>query len=53
MNMNQYTEIHIDRFKQDRVVSVVKGEGWKLQMDNKLPEELVKGKTYVIKKMDY
>lgn len=41
------------RDKQDRVVSVVKGKGWKLQMDNKLPEELVKGRSYIIKKMDY
>ena len=40
------------RDKQDRVVSVIKGKGWKLQMDNKLPEELVKGRSYIIKKMD-
>lgn len=62
-NVNHFTRVFLEnikeeelvwhRDKQDRVVFVVKGEGWKLQMDNKLPEELVKGKTYVIKKMDY
>lgn len=41
------------RDKQNRIVSVIKGKGWKLQMDNELPEELVKGKTYIINKMDY
>ncbi len=32
---------------------MVSGDGWQLQMDNKLPEELREGKTYRIPKMEY
>ena len=41
------------RDKRTREVSLIAGEGWKLQMDNKLPEELKKGKLYTIPKMEY
>ena len=39
--------------KNDRVITVVEGAGWKLQMDNKLPEDLQKGKLYNINKMEF
>lgn len=41
------------RDKRTREVSVISGEGWKLQMDNQLPEEMTKGKLYRIPKMEY
>lgn len=33
---------------QDRVVEVVNGNGWMLQMDNQVPTEMVSGQTYFI-----
>ena len=42
---------HLD--KEDRIVSVVKGSNWKLQLDNKLPVELKEGKEYFIPKLTY
>ena len=42
---------HLD--KEDRVVSVVKGSKWKLQLDNELPVELKEGKEYFIPKLTY
>ena len=41
------------RDKEDREVEVISGVGWKLQMDNQLPEELEEGKIYSINKMEY
>ena len=41
------------RDKRTREVTVLEGTGWKLQMDNELPEELIKGKLYTIPKMEY
>ena len=41
------------RDKLDRKIKVVSGVNWKLQMDNSLPVELKKGKTYFIPKMTY
>ena len=41
------------RDKRTRDIEVVSGDGWHLQMDNKLPEELREGKTYRIPKMEY
>ena len=41
------------RDKNDREITVIEGSGWKLQMDNKLPEDLQKGKLYNINKMEY
>ena len=39
-------EWHRDR--QDRVVEVINGNGWMLQMDNQVPTEMVSGKSYFI-----
>ena len=41
------------RDRNDREVTVVEGTGWKLQMDNELPKELMIGKLYNIKAMEY
>ena len=41
------------RDKTDREVSVLAGDGWKLQFENKLPEQLIKGKLYKIPAMEY
>jgi hypothetical protein len=41
------------RDRNDREVTVVEGTGWKLQMDNELPKELMVGKLYNIKAMEY
>lgn len=37
----------------DRVVHVMEGEDWKLQMDNELPKTLNVGQEYEIPKMVY
>ena len=42
---------HKDR--KDRVVKVIYGTGWKLQMDNDLPFELELGQNYYIKKENF
>ena len=42
---------HMDR--EDRVVKVVEGTSWYLQMDNELPKKLIEGKEYFIPKMSY
>jgi hypothetical protein len=31
------------RDRDDRIVEIIKGDGWKLQMDNKVPIELKEG----------
>lgn len=36
------------RDKGNRIVEVLEGEGWLIQLDDKLPESLEVGKTYVI-----
>ena len=41
------------RDKEDREVTVIEGEGWKLQMDNDLPREMTVGETYRIPAMEY
>ncbi len=41
------------RDRRTREVTVLDGDNWKIQLDNKLPEELVKGKIYKIPKMEY
>ena len=41
------------RDRHTREVTVLDGDDWKIQLDNKLPEELVKGKIYKIPKMEY
>ena len=42
---------HIDR--EDRVVKVVEGDSWHIQMDNELPRKLIEGKEYFIPKMSF
>ena len=42
---------HMDR--EDRVVKVLEGTSWYLQMDNELPKKLIEGKEYFIPKMSY
>jgi len=41
------------RDKSDREIAVLSGNGWKLQMDDELPEELTQGRLYHINKMVY
>ena len=41
------------RDKQTREVTVLEGTGWSLQLDNKLPKQLERGKLYKIPKMEY
>ena len=36
------------RDRQNRIVEVLEGDGWEIQLDDKLPEPLVQGKEYVI-----
>ena len=47
------SELVWHRDKKTRKVTVIQGEGWKIQMDNSLPEELEKGNSYYIPKMEY
>ena len=42
---------HQDR--EDRTVTIIKANGWKLQMDNKLPISLKDGDIYFIKAYEY
>lgn len=42
---------HIDR--EDRIIKVLEGDSWYLQMDNELPKKLIEGKEYFIPKMCY
>lgn len=35
----------------DRIVTVMSGENWKIQLDNELPKELIPGKIFFIPKM--
>ena len=41
------------RDKKDRIVKVKNGEGWKIQFDNELPQDLTKGSLYKIEKEVY
>jgi len=36
------------RDRQNRIVTVIEGEGWEIQMDDQLPRPLIKGEEYVI-----
>lgn len=47
------SELVWHRDKQSRKVTVIQGEGWKIQMDNSLPQELEKGNSYYIPMMEY
>jgi len=41
------------RDKNNRVVEIIEGSGWRLQMDNKLPIELKEGMVIEIPKETY
>ena len=41
------------RDRRDRLVKVIEGKGWKLQMDNQLPKELKEGDSVFIPKNTY
>lgn len=41
------------RDAENRTVKVLSGNGWKLQMDDQLPKELVIGETHYIPKNTY
>ena len=47
------SELVWHRDRNSRKVTVLEGEGWKLQMDNNLPKELEKGNSYYIPMMEY
>tara|TARA_Y100000356_G_C11066634_1_gene186745 strand:+ start:99 stop:368 length:270 start_codon:yes stop_codon:yes gene_type:complete len=51
-NLNEQ-ELVWHRDRRDRVVVPTQGKGWKLQMDNELPEEIKIGKKYFIPKNTY
>lgn len=36
-----------------REVTILEGSGWKLQLDNQLPKEMIPGQIYMIPKMMY
>ena len=51
-NTQQYElSWHQDQF--DRIVLVLSGNSWKLQMDNEIPQNLVPGEKYYIPKNTY
>ena len=41
------------RDKYNREITILEGDGWKLQLDNQLPQELKQGKLYTIPEMEY
>lgn len=41
------------RDAEDRTVKVISSDGWKLQMDNELPKDLIIGDTHFIPKKTY
>lgn len=41
------------RDEEDRKVTVLQGEGWKIQYDNELPIELKEGDVFIIEAMKY
>jgi quercetin dioxygenase-like cupin family protein len=41
------------RDRRDREIYVVAGYGWKLQMENKMPQKLKEGDTINISQMEY
>lgn len=41
------------RDANDRQIKVLEGKGWKLQLDNELPEELILGNSYFIQAEEY
>lgn len=49
----EHDELIWHRDKYDREIRVMQGEGWQLQMDNELPIEMKKNKSYYIKAETY
>jgi quercetin dioxygenase-like cupin family protein len=47
------SELVWHRDKHTREVTVLEGTDWQLQLDNKIPVELERGKIYVIPEMEY
>jgi hypothetical protein len=41
-------ELHWHRDREDRIVEVIEGNEWKLQLDNELPVKMEIGKKYLI-----
>ena len=41
------------RDKQDRIIEVLDGEGWKFQYDNQLPFDLKKGDVFAVEAYEY
>jgi hypothetical protein len=41
-------ELKWHRDREDRIVEVIEGSNWQLQMDNELPKPLLVGKKYFI-----
>ena len=41
------------RDKQDRIIEVLDGEGWKFQYDNHLPFDLKKGDVFSVEAYEY
>ena len=50
---NQSEEFEWHRDRQDRVITVLEGQGWQLQYNGELPIELIEGKQYHIPAMMY
>jgi len=46
-------EFEWHRDKQNRVITVLEGQGWQLQYNGELPIELIEGKQYHIPAMMY
>jgi len=36
------------RDREDRLITILEGEGWKIQIDNELPKDLKSGQTIII-----
>jgi quercetin dioxygenase-like cupin family protein len=49
----QSEEFEWHRDKQDRVITILEGQGWQLQYNGELPIELIEGKQYHIPAMMY
>jgi quercetin dioxygenase-like cupin family protein len=41
-------ELKWHRDREERLIEVISGNGWKLQLDNELPKELNPGEKYII-----
>jgi quercetin dioxygenase-like cupin family protein len=44
------SELIWHRDREDRIVKIIEGKGWGLQLDNQMPFMLQEGKNYVIPK---